>query len=109
MKKSTIKYNNEENELAAFAKLLAHPARVAIVNRLLETDQCFCGELVLDLPLSQSTVSRHLLVLKNAGLIQGETAGVNTCYCIHLPTWKKMTAKLQGFLSQTPILQKKCC
>jgi predicted transcriptional regulator len=109
MKKTSSKYSAEEIEVARLMKLLAHPARVAIVNRLLATDQCFCGELVLDLPLSQSTVSRHLMVLKNAGLIQGETSGVNTCYCIHQPTWKKMSTKLQTYLSQFPLLQKKCC
>jgi predicted transcriptional regulator len=109
MKNTSIKYSQQEIDVARLMKLLAHPARVAIVNRLLASDQCFCGELVLDLPLSQSTVSRHLLVLKNAGLIQGETTGVNTCYCIHLPTWKKMSTKLQTCLNQVPLLQKKCC
>jgi ArsR family transcriptional regulator, arsenate/arsenite/antimonite-responsive transcriptional repressor len=72
-------------ELALLAKALGHPARVRILRLLLARDSCFCGELVDELPLAQATVSQHLKVLKQAGLIQGEIDGLRTCYCASLP------------------------
>jgi ArsR family transcriptional regulator, arsenate/arsenite/antimonite-responsive transcriptional repressor len=68
-------------ELALLAKALGHPARVRIMGLLLARESCFCGELVEQLPLAQATVSQHLKVLKDAGLIQGEIDGPHTCYC----------------------------
>ena len=71
----------EERELAALAKALGHPARAQIVRLLLSRDACYCGEIVEELPLAQATVSQHLKVLKEAGLIRGEIEGPRTCYC----------------------------
>jgi ArsR family transcriptional regulator, arsenate/arsenite/antimonite-responsive transcriptional repressor len=70
----------EEWELAALAKALGHPARVRIVRLLLSRDACYCGEIVEELPLAQATVSQHLRVLTEAGLIRGEFEGPRTCY-----------------------------
>ncbi len=70
-----------EQELAVLAKALGHPARVRILRLLLARDACYCGELVEELPLAQATVSQHLKVLKEAGLIVGEIEGIRTCYC----------------------------
>jgi ArsR family transcriptional regulator len=58
------------------------PARVAILRILVQRASCVCGELVEALPLAQSTVSQHLKVLKEAGLIRGEVDGPRICYCI---------------------------
>lgn len=69
-------------ELAKLAKALGHPARVAIVRLLLRREACVCGEIVDELPLAQSTVSQHLKLLKEAGLIRGEVDGPRVCYCI---------------------------
>lgn len=71
-----------EDELAAMAKALAHPARVQIVRLLARRGTCICGEIVDELPLAQSTVSQHLKILKDSGLVQGEVDGPRTCYCI---------------------------
>lgn len=71
-----------DEALAALAKALAHPARVQIVRILARTSGCVCGDLVEQLPLAQSTVSQHLKVLKDAGLIQGTIDGPRVCYCI---------------------------
>jgi DNA-binding transcriptional ArsR family regulator len=71
-----------DEELAGLAKALAHPVRVQILRILAEKQSCVCGELVLSLPLAQSTVSQHLKVLKDAGLIRGEVSGPRVCYCI---------------------------
>ncbi len=71
-----------DSELAGLAKALAHPVRVRILRVLAARRACICGDLVELLPLAQSTVSQHLKVLKQAGLIQGEVDGPRTCYCL---------------------------
>lgn len=70
-----------EQEIAVLAKALGHPARVRIMRLLLAHDACYCGQLVDELSLAQATVSQHLKVLKDAGLIVGEIEGLRTCYC----------------------------
>jgi DNA-binding transcriptional ArsR family regulator len=82
-------FSVKDNRLAKYAKALAHPARVAIVKILLKKNACICGDIVEELPLSQSTVSQHLKELKEAGLIKGEIEGVKICYCIDEAEWKK--------------------
>jgi ArsR family transcriptional regulator, arsenate/arsenite/antimonite-responsive transcriptional repressor len=72
-------------ELAQLAKALGHPARVRILHLLLSRDACYCGQIVDELPLAQATVSQHLKVLKDAGLIIGEIEGLHTCYCASRP------------------------
>ena len=71
-----------DDQLAALAKALAHPVRVQIVRILAQTEGCVCGDLVDALPLAQSTVSQHLKVLKEAGLIRGTIDGPRVSYCI---------------------------
>jgi DNA-binding transcriptional ArsR family regulator len=68
-------------ELALLAKALGHPARVRILRLLLSRDACYCGQIVDEVPLAQATVSQHLKVLKDAGLVTGEIEGLRTCYC----------------------------
>ncbi len=81
-------YTQTEAEIAQFAKALAHPARVAIIQLLLQKQTCICGDIVNEIELSQSTVSQHLKELKNAGIIKGEIDGPRTCYCINEEVWK---------------------
>ena len=85
-------FSAKENKLAKYAKALAHPARVAILKFLANKATCQCGDLVDELPLSQSTVSQHLKELKEAGLIQGEIDGAKVCYCIDEKEWKAAQA-----------------
>lgn len=85
----TQAYSKTQNELAALAKAIAHPARIAILQHLVRTQSCICGDIVEELPLSQSTVSQHLKELKQVGLIKGEIEGPSVCYCIDEKTWKK--------------------
>jgi ArsR family transcriptional regulator len=68
-------------DLALLAKALGHPARVRILRLLLSRDACYCGQIVDEVPLAQATVSQHLKVLKDAGLVSGEIEGLRTCYC----------------------------
>ncbi|MCA9517507.1 MAG: winged helix-turn-helix transcriptional regulator [Myxococcales bacterium] len=69
-------------QLARLAKALGHPARVAIVRRLLREGGCIVGDIAGELPLAQSTVSQHLRQLKDAGLVRGEVDGPRVCYCV---------------------------
>jgi len=71
-----------DGELAALAKALGHPARVQIMRLLVRREACICGDIVDELPLAQSTVSQHLKVLKEAGLVKGEIDGPRVCYCV---------------------------
>lgn len=86
--KSTL-FSVEENRIAALAKALGHPARIAILKHLTEINACVCGDLVEVLPLSQSTVSQHLRELKKVGIIQGNIEGTSTCYCINPAIWQE--------------------
>lgn len=81
-------------ELAAWARALSHPARIAILRVLAQRQTCLCGEIVEVLPLAQSTVSQHLKVLREAGLITGETDGPRSCYCLAADTLRRIRAEL---------------
>lgn len=76
--------NFEENlqELAKFAKVISHPARLAILQYLAETKSCISGDISDKLPLSRTTVSQHLKELRNLGLIHGIIDGVKINYCL---------------------------
>jgi ArsR family transcriptional regulator len=81
-----------DEELAGFAKALGHPARVQILRMLVRKQVCICGDIVEELPLAQSTVSQHLKVLKDTGLIRGEISGPRTCYCIEPRALRRLKA-----------------
>jgi len=81
-----------DEELAELAKALGHPARVQIMRMLVRRSACVCGDIVDVLPLAQSTVSQHLKVLKDAGLIRGEIDGPRTCYCVEPRVLRRLKA-----------------
>jgi len=93
----SYEFSVEENRLAKYAKALAHPARVAILTLLAKRQACVCGDIVDELPLSQSTVSQHLKELKGAGLIKGDIEGAKVCYCINEVEWKAAQNYLDKF------------
>jgi ArsR family transcriptional regulator len=87
----------KDDEVAKLGWAIAHPARVRILRILLARQACVCGELVDQLPLAQSTVSQHLKILKETGLVQGEIDGPKVCYCINpsaLTRLKDLVAEL---------------
>jgi DNA-binding transcriptional ArsR family regulator len=92
----TEEFTKAQNELASIAKALAHPARIAILQFLIKSRACVCGEIVDELPLSQSTVSQHLSELKKAGLIKGDIDGPSICYCIDAKAWTKARKIVDG-------------
>ena len=92
-------FSTEQNQLAQLLKALAHPARIAILQELMKSNTCICGDLVDELGLAQATISQHLKELKNAGLIQGTIEGVSVCYCINPETWKILEKETSGFFA----------
>ena len=91
-------FTKKQNELATMAKAIAHPARIAILQQLISTNACICGDLADELGLAQPTISQHLKELKNAGIIQGTVEGTSVCYCINPKVWKQY----QQFFSTMP-------
>lgn len=104
-----IDYSPQEIALAKYAKALSHPARIAILNVLIKRQACICGDIVEELPISQSTVSQHLKELKDAGLIKGEIGGASVCYCIDEAAWENAKAQLGDFLGSALKAKVKCC
>lgn len=86
-------------QLSAWFKALGHPARIAILQQLATRQTCVCGELVEDLPLAQSTVSQHLRVLKEAGLIHGSSDGPRSCYCLDGAALRRVRAEVESLLA----------
>ena len=91
-------FTYQQNQLSQLLKAMAHPARIAILQRILISDTCICGDLVEELGLAQATISQHLKELKNAGIIQGTIEGVSVCYCINPVTWKLLETQIGTFL-----------
>ena len=91
----TDHFTDKQNAIAVLTKALGHPARVSIIEYLMKTEACICGDIVDHLPLAQPTVSQHLKELKTAGLIKGNVEGTSVCYCID----EKAIEKLQGYLN----------
>ncbi len=102
-------FTQREQDLAAFAKAMAHPARIAILKILAQRNECICGEIVDVLPLAQSTVSQHLKELKNAGLITGETDGPRSCYCINWKAFAKFNTDFNSLFEKLKESNAKCC
>jgi DNA-binding transcriptional ArsR family regulator len=100
-------FTKEQNTLATTFKVLAHPARIAILQHLSSCKSCITGDIVEEIGLAQPTISQHLKELKNIGLIQGTIEGTAVCYCINPEKWEELHALLDGlFTDHHP---EKCC
>ena len=102
-------FTKKQNELAAMAKALAHPARIAILQELLKAQSCVCGSLVGSLGLAQPTISQHLKELKQVGLIQGTIEGTSVCYCINPKVWVEYREFFSIFFKELPEPGDGCC
>ena len=102
----TEEFTKIQNDTANLAKALGHPARIAILQFLAERKSCVCGDIVEELPLSQSTISQHLKELKKIGLIKGEIEGPSVCYCIDLKAWEKAGNILENLFHE---IKESCC
>jgi ArsR family transcriptional regulator len=92
----TMPFDSGDILLARRLKALAHPARLAIVRALMQANRCSCGDIVRNLPLAQSTVSQHLKVLCEAGLIRGEIEGPRSCYWVDAAPLAEVAAAVDG-------------
>lgn len=92
-------FDTELGEMAEMAKALSHPARLAILKYLSEQNTCICGDIVEELPLAQATVSRHLKVLKDAGLINVTQRGLTSCYCLKPEAIGRLHRQFDAFFS----------
>lgn len=101
-------YTEEQNKLAALLKVLGHPARIAILQYIINQKACICNDLVEELGLAQATISQHLKELKNIGIIKGSIDGKSMCYCIDENVWNQVQNELNLFLNQD-ITIKQCC
>jgi predicted transcriptional regulator len=101
-------FTDEQNQLAVQLKAMAHPARIAILQQIINTNACICGDLSTELGLAQPTISQHLKELKNAGLIQGTIDGASVCYCINPEKWGELKEHLLSFLNSAE-LKNNCC
>jgi Predicted transcriptional regulators len=96
-------FSPELQNCSTLFKALAHPARLAILKYLAETKTCITGDLADELPLGRTTVNQHLKELKDAGLIQGTTEGVKTCYCLNLKNIQELKKVVEKFINDINI------
>lgn len=99
-------YSDEIGEIAAMAKVFAHPARVAILQYISTQDACICNDIVDEIGLAQATVSQHLKVINDAKLLKGNFQGKSICYCIDLERFQKFQALFNNFFNTT---KSNCC
>lgn len=96
----TILYTDRQNILASLLKAIAHPARIAIIQYIINQKACICNDIVEELGLAQATISQHLKELKKIGLIQGTIEGKSICYCIDEKRWKEIQIEFTTFFNQ---------
>jgi DNA-binding transcriptional ArsR family regulator len=100
-------FTEEQNKIAAIAKVLGHPARIAILEFLIDLKSCVCGDFVKDIGLAQPTISQHLKELKKVGLIKGKIEGTSVCYCIDQENWNNIKSVFNQFLNKNAA--EDCC
>jgi DNA-binding transcriptional ArsR family regulator len=99
-------FDKKQNELATIFKVLANPARIAILQYISNQKACICNDIVEEIGLAQPTISQHLKELKSINLIEGEISGKKVCYCINLKKWEEMQDLLNSFFDKTKF---NCC
>lgn len=102
-------FSIEQNDYSLLFKALGHPARIAIIQHLISTNSCVCGDLVDVLPLSQATVSQHLKELKQANIIKGSIEGNSICYCLNQDTMLVIQKLVNQFIETNETNKNQCC
>jgi DNA-binding transcriptional ArsR family regulator len=105
----TQNYTEEQLQLSKMMKVMGHPARIAILQSIIKTKTCICGELVTAIGLAQSTVSQHLKELKAVGLIQGTIEGTSMCYCINVDNWNRLNEQINDLFNSANCNDVGCC
>jgi len=93
-------YSLKAEQIARFAKALAHPARIQILQFLARQQECYFGDIHDELPIAKATVSQHLKELKDAGLIQGTIEAPKVRYCINRDNWQYARELFSDFFSK---------
>lgn len=99
-------YTTEINDIASLAKVFSHPARVAILQYISKQESCICNDIVEEIGLSQPTISQHLQVINNAGLLKGSFKGKSICYCLNVKRFREFQQLFNQFLNNTT---SNCC
>ncbi|MFS4482441.1 ArsR/SmtB family transcription factor [Hyunsoonleella sp. 2307UL5-6] len=99
-------YSEHINEMASIAKVFAHPARIAILQYISRQNSCICNDIVDEIGLSQPTISQHLKVIKQAGLLKGNFEGKSICYCLNVERFQEFQSQLNNFFNTT---SSNCC
>ena len=99
-------HSQKINEIAGIAKVLAHPARVAILEYISKQESCICSDLVDEIGLSQPTISQHLKVINEADLLEGTFEGKSICYCLNIKKFENFQKTLNSFFNKTKF---NCC
>nr|WP_298922867.1 metalloregulator ArsR/SmtB family transcription factor [uncultured Allomuricauda sp.] len=102
----THMFSATQNELAQVAKVLAHPARISILEYISRQENCICNDLVDVIGLSQPTISQHLNEIKKIGLLKGTFEGKNLCYCINEERWEELQNSFNTFFAN---INYNCC
>ena len=102
-------FTSEQNRIATIAKVIGHPAWVAILQHLIKVNSCICGDIVDVIGLSQPTISQHLREMKSIGLIDGEISGTKVCYCINPTIYKDIQDMFNNIFGQDLTKSKASC
>lgn len=102
-------FSDTSQELAGYARVLAHPARIEILRFLARQQDCICGDVVETLPLAQSTVSQHLKEMTQAGLIQVRSDGIKSYYCIDKKKFENFVTLISKFCTNIKEDNERCC
>ena len=102
-------FTDKQNYIASIAKVLGHPARIAIIENILKKNTCICGDLVEEIGLAQATISQHLKELKRIGIIVGNIEGTKVCYCINPIKWKEIRTLFNKMFSTSIDKDGNCC
>ena len=92
--------SNDKQRLAKMLKALGNPVRFQIVEFLAANQMCITNDIVRNMPLAQSTISQHLKVLREAGLIAGEIEGPATCYCLNQESFRRLKEEIGRWLPE---------
>ena len=99
-------YSNDINQIAAVAKVFSHPARVAILQYISSQEACICNDIVEEIGLAQATISQHLKVINDAGLLKGTFEGKSLCYCLNVERFQELQELFNSFFNKTKL---NCC
>lgn len=99
-------YSEEINQIASIAKVFAHPARVAIIKYIANKNSCICNDIVDEIGLAQPTISQHLKVINETGLLDGSFEGKSICYCLNVERFQEFQSLFNTYLEQTKL---NCC